>query len=65
MNRTLAEKAECIRLNAGLSKMFWAEAFNTISFIINISLVANNDFNIPQEVWSRIPIDYSSLNIFG
>ena len=50
---------------AGLSKVFWAEAVNTTSFIINISPVADNDFNIPQEAWSGKPVDYSSLNIFG
>uniref|UniRef100_A0A2N9I414 Uncharacterized protein n=1 Tax=Fagus sylvatica TaxID=28930 RepID=A0A2N9I414_FAGSY len=49
MNSTLAEKARCIRLNAGLSKVFWAEAVNTTSFIINISPTADNDFNILQE----------------
>jgi hypothetical protein len=26
---------------------------------------ADTDFNIPQEVWSGKPIDYSSLKIFG
>jgi hypothetical protein len=65
MNKTLAEKARCIRLNAGLSKVFWVEAVNTASFIINISPAVDNDFNIPQEVWSRKPVDYSSLKIFG
>ena len=65
MNRTLVEKARCIRLNAGLSKVFWAKTIKTLSFIINISPVVDNDFNILQEVWSGKPIDYSSLKIFG
>ena len=26
MNRTLAERARCMRLNAGLAKVFWAES---------------------------------------
>jgi hypothetical protein len=65
MNKTLAEKAKCIRLNAGLSKVFWAEAVNTTSFIINISPAAKNDFNVSQEAWSGKPIDYSCLKIFG
>ena len=26
MNRTIAERARCLRLNAGLPKSFWAEA---------------------------------------
>jgi hypothetical protein len=41
----------------GFSKVFWAEAVNTASFIINISPVAKNDFNIQQEVWSRKSVD--------
>ena len=65
MNKTLAKKARCIRLNAGLSKVFWAKAVNTESFIINISPASDIDFNIPQEVWLGKPVDYSSLKIFG
>ena len=34
MNRTLAEKARCIKLNAGLPKVLWTETVNTTSFII-------------------------------
>ena len=38
MNRTLAERARCMRLNVRLPKVFWAEIANTTSFIINRSL---------------------------
>ena len=65
MNRTLAERARCIRLNAGLPKVFWAETVDTTRFIINRSLSSTIDFKIPEEVWSGRPIDYSSLKIFG
>uniref|UniRef100_A0A2N9HCZ1 Integrase catalytic domain-containing protein n=1 Tax=Fagus sylvatica TaxID=28930 RepID=A0A2N9HCZ1_FAGSY len=65
MNKALVEKAKCIRLNAELSEVFWAEAVTTTSFIINISPTVDNDFNIRQEVQSGKPIDYSSLKIFG
>ena len=34
MNRTLVERARCMRLNTGLPKAFWAETVNTTSFII-------------------------------
>ena len=34
MNRTLAKRARCMRLNARLPKVFWAETVNTTSFII-------------------------------
>ena len=65
MNKTLAEKAKCIRLNTWLSKVFWAEAVNTGNFIINISPSTDNDFNILQEVQSGKLVDYSSLKIFS
>ena len=65
MNRTLAEKARCMRLNARLPKVFWVETVNTISFIINRSPSSTIDFKIPKEVWLGRPIDYSSLKIFG
>ena len=65
MNKTLAERARCMRLNAGLPKVLWAETVNTASFIINRSPSSAIDFKIPKEVWSGRPIDYSSLKIFG
>lgn len=37
MNRTLAERVRCMRLNARLPKVFWVETVNTASFIINRS----------------------------
>uniref|UniRef100_A0A2N9HMT1 Retroviral polymerase SH3-like domain-containing protein n=1 Tax=Fagus sylvatica TaxID=28930 RepID=A0A2N9HMT1_FAGSY len=60
MNKTLAKMARSIRLNTGLSKVFWAEAINTASFIINISPTADNDFNIPQESGERTKLDPKS-----
>lgn len=65
MNRTLAERARCMRLNAGLPKVFWAKTLNTTSFIINRSPSSAIDFKIPKEVWSGKLVDYSSLKIFG
>ena len=54
-----------MRLNAGLPKVFWAETFNTASFIINRSPSSAIDFKIPKEVWSGRLVDYSSIKIFG
>ena len=65
MNKTLAERARCMRLNAGLPKVLWAETVNIASFIINRSPSSAIDFKIPEEVWSGKPIDYSNLKIFG
>ena len=35
MNRTLTERARSIRTQSGLQKQFWAEAVNTIAYLIN------------------------------
>ena len=56
INRTLAEKARCMRLNARLPKVFQAEIVNTTSFIINRSPSSAIDCKIPKEVWSGRPI---------
>ncbi|KAE8655249.1 hypothetical protein F3Y22_tig00117034pilonHSYRG01568 [Hibiscus syriacus] len=37
MNRSLNERARCLRLNAGLPKYFWAEAVNMACYLINRS----------------------------
>ena len=50
MNKTLAERARCIRLNAGLPKAFWAETVNTANLIIHRSPSSAIDFKIPEEV---------------
>ena len=64
MNRTLAERAKCMRLNAGLPKVFWVETVNITSFIINRSPSTAIDFKILENVWSGRLVDYSSLIIF-
>lgn len=65
MKRTLPERARCMRLTAGLSKVFWAEAGNTTGFLINKCPSSSIDFKIPQEVWSGQPVKLSNLRIFG
>nr|KYP51414.1 Retrovirus-related Pol polyprotein from transposon TNT 1-94 [Cajanus cajan] len=65
MNKTLLQRARCIRLNAGLSKEFWAEAVNTAAYLVNRSPSTAIGLKTPQEVWSGKPSDYSGLRIFG
>jgi hypothetical protein len=65
MNRTLLEKARCMRLSVGLPKSLWAEAINYACFVTNQSLAAGIDFKVSEEVWLGKPIDYSMLRIFG
>ncbi|KAL6333048.1 hypothetical protein AAG906_022717 [Vitis piasezkii] len=65
MNQTLVQRARCMRIDAGLSKNFWAEAVNTAAYLVNRSPSTAIDFKTPQEVWSGKPSNYSGLKIFG
>ncbi|OMO73383.1 Integrase, catalytic core [Corchorus capsularis] len=65
MNQTVLQRARCMRLNAGLSKKFWAEAVNIAAYLANRSPSTAIDLKTPQEVWYDKPSDYSALRIFG
>ena len=65
MNRTIAERARCLRLNVDLEKKFWPEAVNMACYLINNSPKAVLDGKVAKEVWTGSPIDYSSLRVFG
>ena len=65
MNRSIAEKARCLRLNAGLSKQFWAEAVNMAVYLINRSPRSALGGKVAEEVWTGVDIDLSNLRIFG
>lgn len=49
MNRTLNERARCMRLKSGLPETFWAEAINTAAHLINRGPSVPLDFGIPEE----------------
>lgn len=65
MNRSIAEKARCLRLNAGLAKQFWAEAVNMAVYLINRSPRSSLEGKVAEEVWTGVDIDLSNLRIFG
>ncbi|KAK8953905.1 hypothetical protein KSP39_PZI002955 [Platanthera zijinensis] len=65
MNRSLLERARCMRLFAGLPKYFWAEAINTTCFLVNRSPSMSLNLKSPQEIWLDKPVDYSDIHIFG
>jgi hypothetical protein len=65
VNRSLTERARCLRLNAGLSKGFWAEAINMACYLINRSPRASLEGKVAEEVWTGKPIDLDNLRIFG
>ncbi|KAK8944625.1 hypothetical protein KSP39_PZI007680 [Platanthera zijinensis] len=65
MNRTLLERARCMRLFADLPRSFWAEAINTTCYLVNQSPSMSLNLKSPQEVWLGRPVDYSDIHIFG
>jgi hypothetical protein len=65
LNRTIIETTGCLRLNAGLPKVFWAEAMNMAYYIINQSPRVAFDGKVAEEVWTGQEVDYSLMRIFG
>ncbi|KAE8707081.1 hypothetical protein F3Y22_tig00110387pilonHSYRG00804 [Hibiscus syriacus] len=65
MNRSLNERARCLRLNAGLPKHFWAEAVNMACYLINRSPRASLAGKVAEEVWTGHDISFDNLRIFG
>lgn len=65
MNLTLLQHARCVRLNAGLSKQFWAEAVNIACYPVNRSPSTTIDFKTSQEVWYGISFNYVGFHKFG
>ncbi|KAL0383176.1 UNVERIFIED_CONTAM: Retrovirus-related Pol polyprotein from transposon TNT 1-94 [Sesamum calycinum] len=50
MNRSLTERARCLRLNAGLPKNFWAEAVSMACYLINRSPRVSLDGKVAKDV---------------
>ena len=46
-NRMIMERARCMRLHAGLPVQFWADAINTIVYLINRGPSSDLDGGIP------------------
>ena len=64
MNRSIAERARCLRLNAGLAKIFWVDVVSMACYLINRSLKAVLDGKVAEEVWTNNEVDYYSLRVF-
>ena len=64
INRTLMDKVHCMHSNAGLPKLFWAEAASTTCFLVNWSPSSVIDKKTRKEVWSSTPADFFNLKIF-
>lgn len=67
VNRTLLERVRCMLSNAGLWNMrhLWAEAASTACYLVNRSPHSSINFQIPEELWTGKPVDYSNLRVFG
>ena len=50
INRSIAERARCIRLMARREKKFWEEAVDMAFYLINRSLRATLDRKLAEEV---------------
>ena len=65
MNRSITERARCLRLNVGLAKIFWADVVSMACYLVNRSLRAALDGKFVEEMWTSNKVDYSSLRVFG
>ena len=65
MNRTILDKVRCMLIESGLSKNFWAEATNTIVYLINRSPWSAIDFKTPMHVWNGTKPNLDHLKPFG
>ena len=64
IKRTLTERARSFRLNAGLSKGFWAATLNMACYLVNRFPRASLEGKVAEKVWTSNPIDLSNLRIF-
>ena len=65
MNQTLTERARSIRLQADMSEIFWVEAVNHASYMVNRSPSIAVDLQISEEIWRGESVNYSTLQIFN
>ena len=52
-------------LEAKLPNSFWAEAFNTVAYVINLSPAVALDGDVPNKVWFNKDVSYDHLKVFG
>jgi hypothetical protein len=64
MNRTIMESARSMRLHAGFPLQSWADAIDTIVYLINRGPSIYLDGRIPEEEWTGKKVNYSFLKTF-
>ena len=65
MNRTIPKRVTAVLQHAKLKTEFWAEAMQTIVYVINLSPSTSVGQQAPQGLWSRQTPWYDRLRIFG
>jgi transposase InsO family protein len=65
MNRSIAKRVRCLRLNPRLAKIFWVEEVSIACYLINRSPREALNMKVVEEVWTGNKVDYSSLRVFG
>ena len=65
MNRTIMERARCMRLHAKLPLQFWANVVDVVVYLINRESSSSLDGGIPKEAWTGKKVNYSFLRTFG
>ena len=58
MNRTIMECARCMRLHVGLPLQFWADAVDTVVYLINKGPSSSLDGDILEEAWIGKKVNY-------
>ena len=53
-----------MRLHAELPKTFWADAINTVAYLINRGPSVPMEFRLPKEVWSGKEVKFLHLKVF-
>ena len=65
MNRTITERARCMRLHAGLPLQFWVDVVDAAVYLINRGPSSSLDGGILEEAWTGKKVKYSFLKTFG
>eukprot|EP00253_Pinus_taeda_P014388 PITA_14388 len=65
MNRTIMERARCMRLHAGLPLQFWVDAVDTAIYLINRGPSSSLEGGVLEEAWTGKKVNDSFLKPFG
>ena len=65
MNKTILERAQSMRIHAGLPKQFRADAVNTAVYLINRRPSMPLNCGIPEETWTDKEVNLNHLLSYG